>query len=61
MSRYRVRSSGWIEDETFGAEPSAPSVEVDGPCEINTGLVTASGEAIYRVAPPIGFGRDDEW
>jgi len=24
-------------------------------------LVWADGSTIYRVSPPIGFGRNDEW
>lgn len=62
MTRYRTKASGWIEDEIYSdAESLCPSMEVDGPVEIDTGLVTATGEAIYRVPPPVGFGRDDEW
>ena len=35
-------------------------VHVDAEKCIDTGLVTASGQRIYRVNDPVGFGRDKE-
>jgi hypothetical protein len=64
MPRYvaRPRARGWVEDDTLaGEEPFRPSLDVDGPKEVDTGLVTASGETIYRLQSPIGFGRDSDW
>ena len=62
MTRYITKSSGWVEDEVdYDTESFRPSLDVDGPAEIDTGLITATGERIYRMPPPVGFGRDDEW
>lgn len=61
MSRYTVRQSGWIEDEHFTGDVPREPLSVDGPKEVDTGILTASGDRIYRIQPPIGFGRDDEW
>ena len=71
MPRYVIkpRAGGWVDDDYerptwndwAGHEPHRPSLDVDGSKEVDTGLVTASGEAIYRVGPPIGFGRMEEW
>lgn len=62
MSRYvsRPRAS-WCEDEVSYENPFCPSLEVDGPGETDTGLVDASGNPIFRLQAPIGFGRDGEW
>jgi hypothetical protein len=38
-----------------------PSISVDGAREVDTGLINADGDSIWRVQPPIGFGRDEEW
>ena len=66
MPRYVVRPRAakplYVETPLWDdAEPHRHMVDVDGPKEVDTGLVTASGEAIYRIAPPIGFGRMEEW
>lgn len=61
MSRYVRRPRAWIEDETYGDAPMIPDITVDGPTDVDTGLVWNDGTAIYRTALPIGFGRDDEW
>jgi hypothetical protein len=42
-------------------ESHRPDLSVDGEKSVDTGLVSALGEPIHRIAPPIGFGRDDEW
>lgn len=34
---------------------------MDDAKHVNTGLVDAKGNAIYRTQPPVGFGRDAEW
>lgn len=63
MSRYvaRPRSSrpraDWFDDDS----PMIPSLSVDGPGDVDTGLVDLAGNEIWRVPPPIGFGRCEEW
>lgn len=42
-------------------EPLRPHLSVDDAKEIDTGLVSADGDPIWRIQPPIGFGRDGEW
>lgn len=42
-------------------EPLLPDLYVPGPNHVDTGLVTETGDPIYRTQPPIGFGRDNEW
>jgi len=62
VTRYITKSSGWVEDEVdYDTESFHPSLDVDGPVEIDTGLISANGDRIYRLPPPIGFGRNDEW
>lgn len=64
MPRYlsRPHSGGWIEDDSYdGDEPFRPALDVEGARDVNTGLVTSTGEPIYRVPPPIGFGRLEDW
>ena len=62
MPRYTTRRPrAWIEDDWASHEdPFLPSIEDDGPAEVNTGLLSATGEPIYRISDPIGFGRDSE-
>lgn len=64
MSRYVTRArplsrvrADWYDDDS----PFIPALEVEGPKEVDTGLVSAKGEPIFRVQPPIGFGRNEEW
>lgn len=61
MSRYIVRAGGWTDDDWDMGEPMREKPTVDGPKQVDTGLLTASGEPIYRIPPPVGFGRDREW
>jgi hypothetical protein len=62
MARYRIKAFGWVEDDTDSDTPTfEPSLEVDGPAEIDTGLITESGDRIYRMPLPIGFGRCEDW
>lgn len=64
MARYVVRQTAtkrpraWDIDED---EPFRPHLDVDGPVEVDTGLVCPLGNPIMRLPTPIGFGRDDEW
>jgi hypothetical protein len=62
MTRYTTRSRLWVEDHTFDNEhPLEPELQVSGPKHVDIGIVDAHGVAIYRVQPPVGFGRDGEW
>ena len=63
MSRYvtRIRPAHAFVESYPDDQALLPELSVDGPNEVNTGLVSETGEPIYRVPPPIGFGRDDEW
>jgi len=61
MSRYIVRAAKPLFVETplwDDCEPMKPHLTVDGSKEIDTGIVTDKGDPIFRVQPPIGFGRD---
>jgi hypothetical protein len=40
------------------AKPFHPDIRVDDAKEVDTGLVDRLGNAIYRLQPPIGFGRE---
>lgn len=46
------------EDDRHGL---TPDLSVDGEKRVNTGLVSKRGEPIYRLPPPVGFGRDGDW
>jgi hypothetical protein len=64
MSRYVVRAAKPLFIETplwDDAHRSAPSLTVDDAKTVKTGLVDLYGNDIMRVAPPVGFGRDEEW
>lgn len=66
MSRYATRAGKplyvetplWEEDERNSL---VPNIHVDGSKKVDTGLVSCRGEPIYRLAAPIGFGRENEW
>lgn len=67
MSRYSIVNEypkhdrpGWDEWEDNNA-PMLKSFTVDGPYHVDTSLLDQYGNPIYRLANPIGFGRDDEW
>jgi hypothetical protein len=60
--RYRTGNvrkprADWYDDDS----PLVPSLNVDSHQEVDTGLIAVTGEPIYRVPNPIGFGRDGEW
>ncbi len=61
MPRYvtgnpKERASWWHDDT-----PMLPHLTVDDHTPVDTGLVDAEGNPIYRLPNPIGFGRDHEW
>lgn len=63
--RYVTRASKPLYVETplwdEQREGLRADVTVDDAKEVDTGLVTATGKPIYRLPPPIGFGRDADW
>jgi hypothetical protein len=65
VSRYVTRAAkpAFIETPLWDDQCSSltPDLHVDGEKEVDTGLVSLSGDRIFRLAPPIGFGRDGEW
>lgn len=66
MSRYfvkRPRAEGWCGDDLFDDERGgfAPSITVDEHVAVDTGIMDADGNSIWRAPNPVGFGRDDEW
>lgn len=66
MARYVTRAAKPLYVETplwpdQVDKTHCPHLDVDGAKEVDTGLLSATGEPIYRLPPPIGFGRDEEW
>jgi hypothetical protein len=62
MSRYVTRAGrGYIETPLFDDRRASltPDLTVDDAKSVDTGLVSASGDPIYRLQDPIGFGRRD--
>lgn len=62
--RYVIRANRPLFVETplwEDQQGMVPDLVVDGEKDIDTGLVTATGDAIHRLPPPIGFGRDSDW
>lgn len=61
MPRYAInRPASFIEDDVW-AEPARNEIFVPVADPIETGLLDADGNAIFRLPNPIGFGRDEEW
>lgn len=65
MTRYVTRAHYkpvYIETPLWESDRESlkPDLSVDGAKEVDTGLVSASGQPIMRVADPIGFGRESE-
>lgn len=65
MPRYfskRPRAEGWCGDDLFDDERGGlrPDLTVDEHVAIDTGLLDADGNAIWRAPNPIGFIWD-EW
>jgi hypothetical protein len=59
--RYVIRPRAVHQDPPYDDEAALiPHLEVDGPREVDTGLVSECGHPIMRLADPIGFGREDE-
>ena len=61
MARYVSRPPrGWIADDVW-EEPARQEIVVSEGAMINTGLLDDSGNPIFRLPNPIGFGRNEEW
>lgn len=60
MARYTIRPRGF-DDWSSEDCPRPSSVEVADRSDVDTGLISVDGHPIYRVQPPVGFGRDEEW
>jgi hypothetical protein len=59
VTRYAIRRRPVVAirprmewDEDY---PLLPHIEVDGPAEVDTGLITESGDTIMRLPDPLGF------
>lgn len=63
--RYAVRAEKplYVETPLWADDKHGlrPDLSVDAGKEVNTGLVDHRGRAIYRLPPPVGFGRDSDW
>lgn len=64
MSRYVTRANKplFVETPLWDDQRGGmmPELSVDGAKEVNTGLVSASGDPIMRLQDPVGFGRDQD-
>lgn len=63
MSRYfskRPRAEGWCGDDIYEGD-HCPELTVDEHVAVDTGLLDADGNSIWRAPNPLGFGRDSEW
>lgn len=62
MARYgfrlRTRANHLPSDSDFSF---VPHLEVDGPKEVDTGLVDPQGRPIMRFQDGIGFGKREGW
>ena len=61
MPRYVTRPKADADCDWWSAGSVQPVPTVGDSEATDTGLLDAQGNCIYRVNPPIGFGRDDEW
>ncbi|WP_379487482.1 hypothetical protein [Novosphingobium soli] len=61
MPRYIVRPRADADCDWWEGERLEPVPLADMPEPMRTGLLDASGNEIWRLPRPIGFGRDDEW
>jgi hypothetical protein len=60
VSRHRTPERSYEED-WWDKGPLVPHLTTDDSVAVNTGLLDAGGNAIWRTPNPIGFGRDEEW
>lgn len=62
MPRYTAGRPLYVETPLWSdMEPRCSDLHVGGEKRVSTGLVDARENPIFRLDPPIGFGRDSEW
>lgn len=62
MPRYFAKPARSFDDDEYWPEPSLiTSIDVCDHVAVDTGLLDADGNSIFRAPNPVGFGRDDEW
>lgn len=63
MSRYFTQPPrAYVADDLWPEDaPMIPTLSVSDHQAVDTGLVNATGDTIWRAPNPIGFGRDGEW
>lgn len=60
FTRRAPRSSLWVEDDVYreGRVPDTPQVPEH--VAVDTGLLDATGDTIWRAPPPMGFRFEDD-
>lgn len=61
MARYFSRPRSFFVADDVYVEPATTIPTVSDHEAIDTGLLDADGNPIYRAPNPIGFGKDDDW
>lgn len=62
MARYFTKAVSPRADDDYWPEPPLiTSIVVCDHEAVDTGLLDASGNTVWRAPTPVGFGRDDEW
>lgn len=62
MAKYIARHvKAWAQDDYYVEYPMINIPLVDDMILQPTGLLDVDGTPLWRMPPPIGFGRDDEW
>lgn len=62
MARYFAKPARVKSEADYWPEPPLmTSIDVCDHEAVDTGLLDADGNAIWRAPNPIGFGRDSEW
>lgn len=60
MPRYATRPRAEADCDWWANDAPAPLTVCDHEA-VDTGLLDARGETIWRMPNPIGFGRDEDW
>lgn len=63
MARYfsAPRASRSRADDDWYFDPLIPDLSVPDHGPVDTGLLDAHGDTIWRAPNPMGFGRNEEW
>jgi hypothetical protein len=61
MPRYFAKRPRSFDDDYWPESPICTSLTVDEHVAVDTGLLDADGNSIWRAPNPMGFGRDEEW